>query len=60
MQHAPFPLATGDDLEHCNNVQPGDFIYIPANGLHAAVNRGIKSTAQESLVLRPEMDAQVP
>jgi len=51
---------TGDDLEHCNNVQPGDFIYIPANGLHAAVNRGIKSTAQESLVLRPEMDAQVP
>lgn len=63
-------LWTGDDLEHCDNVRPGDFIYIPANVLHVAVNRGTapalfmgsrnEATAQESLVLRPEMDARVP
>lgn len=63
-------LWTGDDLEHCDNVRPGDYIYIPANVLHVAVNRGAtpavfmgsrnEATAQESLVLRPEMDARVP
>src|SRR5690349_15840221 len=36
-------LWTGDDLEHCDNVRPGDFIYIPANVLHVAVNRGATS-----------------
>lgn len=63
-------LWTGDELEHCDRVRPGDFIYIPANVLHVAVNRGgvpavfmgsrNEATAQESLVLRPNMDARVP
>jgi uncharacterized RmlC-like cupin family protein len=51
-------------------VQPGDYIFIPANTLHVAVNRSEhpavfigcrnEATAQESVVLRPEMDAKVP
>lgn len=63
-------LWTGDQLEQCDNVRPGDYIYIPANILHVAVNRGAipavfmgsrnEATAQESLVLHPEMDAHVP
>jgi len=63
-------LWTGDELEHCDRVRPGDYIYIPANVLHVAVNRGAKpavfmgsrneATAQESIVLHPEMDARVP
>ena len=63
-------LWTGDELEHCDAVRPGDFVYIPANVLHVAVNRGDdarclrgiaqRATAQESMVLHPEMDARVP
>ena len=63
-------LWTGDELEHCDRVQPGDYIYIPANVLHVAVNRGAtpavfvgsrnEATAQESVAMRPEMDARVP
>lgn len=63
-------LWTGDELEHCERVRPGDYIYIPANVLHVAVNRGTspavfigarnEATAQESVVLHPEMDAHVP
>ena len=63
-------LWTGDELEHCETVQPGDFVYIPANVLHVAVNRGAtpaafigsrnEATARESMVLHPEMDARVP
>ena len=63
-------LWTGDHLEHCESVRPGDYIYIPANVLHVAVNRGTEpavfigarneATAQESVLLRPEMDARVP
>ena len=63
-------LWTGDDLEHCDSVRPGDYIYIPANVLHVAVNRGAspavfmgsrnEATAQESLVLHPEMDSRIP
>ena len=63
-------LWTGDELEHCDQVRPGDYVYIPANVLHVAVNRGAtpavfmgarnEATALQSLVLRPEMDAQVP
>jgi uncharacterized RmlC-like cupin family protein len=51
-------------------VRPGDYLYIPANVLHVAVNRGSEPavflgarnepTAQESVVMHPEMDANVP
>ena len=61
---------TGDQLQHREMVRPGDYIYIPANVLHVGVNRGRsprscigtrnEPTAQESLVLYPEMDAKVP
>ena len=61
---------TGDQLQYREVAQPGDFIYIPANVLHVGVNRGEnpavcvgarnEATAQESLVLYPEMDAKVP
>lgn len=63
-------LWTGDELAYCDSVRPGDFVYIPASVLHVAVNRGAtpavfigcrnEATAQESLVMRPEMDARVP
>jgi uncharacterized RmlC-like cupin family protein len=63
-------LWTGDQLEHCEAVHPGDYVYIPANVLHVAVNRGAtpavfmgtrnEATANESVVMRPEMDAKVP
>ena len=59
-------LWTGDQLQYRDIVQPGDYIFIPANMLHVAVNRGAQTavfigsrneaTAQESVVLRPEMD----
>ncbi len=61
---------TGDQLQHRDIVSPGDYLYIPANVLHVAVNRGNKPavflgarnepTAQESVVMYPEMDAKVP
>jgi uncharacterized RmlC-like cupin family protein len=63
-------LWTGDQLQYREVVRPGDYIFIPANVLHVAVNRCAKpavfigsrneATAQESVVLRPEMDARVP
>jgi uncharacterized RmlC-like cupin family protein len=63
-------LWTGDQLQHRDVVRPGDYLYIPANVLHVAVNRGSKPaaflgarnepTAQESVVMYPEMDAKVP
>jgi uncharacterized RmlC-like cupin family protein len=63
-------LWTGDQLQFRDNVRPGDYIFIPANMLHVAVNRGEEpavfigsrneATAQESVVLRPEMDCKVP
>jgi uncharacterized RmlC-like cupin family protein len=63
-------LWTGDELEHCEAVRPGDFVYIPANVMHVAVNRGAttavfvgsrnEATARESMVLHPEMDVRVP
>lgn len=61
---------TGDQLQFRDVVRPGDYIYIPANMLHVAVNRSERpavfigsrneATAQESVVLHPEMDAKVP
>jgi uncharacterized RmlC-like cupin family protein len=63
-------LWTGDQLQYREVVRPGDYLYIPANVLHVAVNRtkqpavfiGARNepTAQESVVLCPEMDARVP
>jgi uncharacterized RmlC-like cupin family protein len=61
---------TGDALQHRDVVRPGDYLFIPANVLHVAVNRGARPavfigsrnepTAQESVILHPEMDARVP
>lgn len=63
-------LWTGDQLQHRDVVRPGDYLYIPANVLHVAVNRSTtpavflgarnEPTAQESVVLHPDMDARVP
>ncbi len=63
-------LWTGDQLQYRDIVRPGDYIFIPANMLHVAVNRGAQSavligsrneaTAQENVVFRPEMDGSVP
>jgi len=63
-------LWTGDQLQYRDVVRPGDYLYIPANVLHVAVNRGSKPavflgarnepTAQESVVMHPEMDVKVP
>ena len=63
-------LWTGDQLQYREVVRPGDYIFIPANMLHVAVNRGLQpavfigsrneATAQESVVMRPEMDRMVP
>lgn len=62
-------LWSGDTLEHCDLVHPGDYLFVPINVLHVAVNRGSnpavfigsrsEATAQESLVMHPEMDARV-
>ena len=63
-------LWTGDQLQYRDIVRPGDYIFIPANMLHVAVNRSAQAavfigsrneaTAQESVVLRPEMDRKIP
>ena len=63
-------LWSGDELQHRDVMHPGDYLYIPANVLHVAVNRGDQPavfvgarnepTAQESLVLYPDMDSRVP
>ena len=63
-------LWTGDQLQFRDIVRTGDYLFIPANVLHVAVNRGEKPavfigsrnepTAQESVVMRPEMDGRVP
>src|SRR5262245_59857467 len=34
---------TGDQLQFRDIVRPGDYLYIPANVLHVAVNRGKQS-----------------
>ena len=64
-------LWTGDRLEHKDVARPGDFLFIPANVAHVAVNRsqttpavfvGVRNepTAQESVVMMPDFDALVP
>jgi uncharacterized RmlC-like cupin family protein len=63
-------LWTGERLEYKEVARPGDFMFIPANVPHVAVNRsdtaavfvGVRNeaTAQESVVLMPELDPLVP
>jgi uncharacterized RmlC-like cupin family protein len=64
-------LWSGDRLEHRELARPGDFLFIPANVPHVAVNRsdttpavfvGVRNepTAHESVVMKPELDANVP
>ena len=63
-------LWSGDALQHRELARAGDYLYIPANVPHVAVNRGTKdavfvgarndATAQESVVMRPELDRRVP
>lgn len=61
---------SGEGLTQRAIVRPGDYLFIPMNTLHVAVNRGEQPavfigcrnepTAQESVVLSPELDAKVP
>jgi uncharacterized RmlC-like cupin family protein len=63
-------LWSGERLEHREVARPGDYLYVPADVAHVAVNRGAtpavfvgvrnEPTAQESLLMRPELDARVP
>ncbi len=63
-------LCTGEQLEHQERARPGDYLFIPAKVPHVAVNRGNtpavfvgvrnEPTAQESVVMLPELDALVP
>ena len=64
-------LWSGEQLECRATPRAGDYLFIPANVPHVAVNRsreqpavfiGVRNepTAQESVVMRPELDARVP
>jgi uncharacterized RmlC-like cupin family protein len=63
-------LWSGDELEHHEVAREGDYLFIPANVPHVAVNRGATAavfvgarnepTAQESVLMRPELDRRVP
>jgi len=62
-------LCTGRQLEHREIARPGDYLFIPVNVPHVAVNCGKspavfvgvrnEPTAQESVVMTPELDALV-
>jgi uncharacterized RmlC-like cupin family protein len=63
-------LWSGGQLEHREVARVGDYLFIPANVPHVAVNRGAmgavfvgarnEPTAQETVVMRPELDRRVP
>lgn len=64
-------LWTGEQLEQKDVARAGDFLFIPAKVPHVAVNRsadtpavfvGVRNeaTAQESVVLLPDLDQSVP
>jgi uncharacterized RmlC-like cupin family protein len=63
-------LWTGPNLEHREVAHAGDYLYVPAGVPHVAVNRGeapavfvgarTDPNEQESVVMRPELDGQVP
>jgi uncharacterized RmlC-like cupin family protein len=61
---------SGDQLQYRDVLKSGDYLFIPPNVPHVAVNRGQapavfigsrnEPTAQESVVMYPDMDARVP
>jgi uncharacterized RmlC-like cupin family protein len=63
-------LWTGDELQHRDLAHAGDYLYIPPGVPHVAVNRSATPALfvgartdpheQESVVMRPELDEQVP
>ncbi|MBT2326023.1 cupin domain-containing protein [Variovorax paradoxus] len=63
-------LWTGPQLQQRDVARPGDYLFVPAGMPHVAVNRGRtpavfvgarnEPTAQESVLLLPELDALVP
>ena len=63
-------LCTGARLEHRETAHAGDYLFIPADVPHVAVNRGSapavfigvrnEPTAQESVVMLPALDGLVP
>ena len=63
-------LWTGDELQHRDLAHAGDYLYIPPGVPHVAVNRSATPAVfvgartdpheQESVVMRPELDEQVP
>jgi uncharacterized RmlC-like cupin family protein len=63
-------LCTGEQLEHREVARPGNYIYIPAGVPHVAVNRTetpatfvtarTDPNEQESVVMRPDLEAKVP
>jgi uncharacterized RmlC-like cupin family protein len=63
-------MYSGENLAHREVMRPGDYVFIPMNVLHVAVNRADvpavfigsrnEPTAQESVVLHPQLDARVP
>lgn len=63
-------LWTGEQLEHRDVAHPGNYVYIPAGVPHVAVNRSetpavfvaarTDPNEQESVVLRPDLEAKVP
>ena len=62
-------LYTGVNLEKHDVIRPGDYLYIPVNVLHVAVNRSDspavfvgtrnEATVNESVVLYPDKDALI-
>lgn len=64
-------LWSGDQLEHRAVAHAGDYLFIPANVPHVAVNRsktepavfvGVRNdpTARETVSMRPELNTRVP
>ena len=61
---------TGERLEHRDVAHAGDFLYFPAGVPHVAVNRSetpavfvaarTDPNEQESVLMRPELDEEVP
>jgi len=61
---------TGEQLEHREVARASEYLYFPAGVPHVAVNRGetpaifvgarTDPNEQESVVMRPELDAKVP